>query len=137
MKLTDEQLKKLLQEQAELEQRHLTKSDMEAYTLLFESLDREKAAADRSETPDITDDVMAKIVLLEDKEDRKKDVFNLTLGVSFGFLAIATVYFFVDFSLLETGFLWIKEHVSIIAFAVIAICLIQVADKKLVGRNSR
>lgn len=135
MKLTDEQLKKLLQEQAETEQQRLTKADIETYALLFESLDEEKAATNTSVTPDITDDVMAKIVLLQDKQDRRKDMLNLISGIFIGSLAIAVTYLFIDLPLLETGLRWVKEHLSIIVFAVTVICLVQFADRKLMGRN--
>ncbi len=135
MKLTDEQLKKLLQEQAEIEQQQLTAPDTEAYALLFEALDDEKSAATGTPTADITDNVMAEIILLEERKDRRKDLFNLVSGILVGLLAISAVYFFVDLPLLKTALLWLKAYSPVIAFAMITLFLIQFADRKLIGRN--
>ncbi len=135
MKLTEEQLKKLLQEQAGMEQQQLSESDIAAYALLFESLNTEKAAVHHTAPTGITDDVMAKIVLLEEQKDRRKDAFNLLAGLSFGFLAVAVIYFFIDPPLLKAGFLWIKAYLPVISFAIITIGLIQLADRKIVWKN--
>lgn len=135
MKLTDEQLNKLLQEQAGIEGQELSESDIEAYELLFESLNTEKAAVHRMAPPGITDGVMARIVLLEEKKDRRKDAFNLIAGIFLGFLAIGVTYFYIDMPLLKACFLWIKEYFPVIAFAIIAIGLIQIADRKMVWKD--
>ncbi len=54
------------------------------------------AGATSRPTADITDNVMAEIILLEERKDRRKDLFNLVSGILVGLLAISAVYFFVD-----------------------------------------
>lgn len=130
MKLTDEQLKKLLKEQAETEEA-LTEKDIEAYTLLFETLKEEKDIT----SPSITDEVMARVLFLEERKDRRKDTLNLLGGIAFGIITIMSFYFFIDLPLLKTYLLWVKDYLPIIAFALLAIGLIQIADRKLLRKS--
>lgn len=131
----DEQLKKLLQEQAEIEQQPLAVSDIEAYTLLFESLESEREVQAAEVPVGVTDAVIAQVALLEERKDRRRDTITLVSALCLGLLATAVSYYFVDYPLLKTGLLWIKEHLSIVAFVVIAVFLIQFADKKLIMRH--
>lgn len=135
MKAMDEQLKKLLQEQAEIEQQPLAVSDIEAYTLLFESLESEREVQAAEVPVGVTDAVIAQVALLEERKDRRRDTITLVSALCLGLLATAVSYYFVDYPLLKTGLLWIKEHLSIVAFVVIAVFLIQFADKKLIMRH--
>ena len=135
MKPTDEQLKKLLQEQAEIEQRQLATQDIEAYTLLFESLNEEKEAQAGRASVEVADAVMAEIALLEERKDRRRDTVTLVLAIFVGLSATAVSYYFVDYPLLKAGLSWLKAHFSVVAFIIVAIGLIQFADKKLVSRN--
>lgn len=135
MKPTDKQLKKLLQEQTEIEDQQLADRDIEAYTMLFESLDKEQEAQAADTSIDIADEVMAEVALLEEKKDRRKDLVTVISALCIGVLATSISYYFVDYSLLKAGISWLKANFSIVAFIVIAVCLIQFADKKLVLRN--
>lgn len=131
----DEQLKKLLQEQAEIEQQPLAASDIEAYTLLFESLESEREVQAAEAPVGVTDAVIAQVALLEERKDRRRDTITLVSALCLGLLATAVSYYFVDYPLLKAGLLWIKGHLSVVAFVVIAIFLIQFADKKLIMRH--
>lgn len=133
MKPTDKQLKKLLQEQAEIEQRQLAAEDVDTYTLLFESLYEERNAQASKASIKVADAVMAEVTLLEERRDRRIDAITVILAMLCGLLATAISYYFIDFPLLKACLSWLKEHFSIIAFAIIAACLIQLADKKLVA----
>ncbi|WP_028298325.1 hypothetical protein [Olivibacter sitiensis] len=135
MNLTDEQLKKLLQEQADGEQKPLTDQDREAYTLLFDMLEKEKDNPIQHEPNEVVDEVMAKVLLIEEQKDKQKDTINFIAGISLGFLAIAIAFFFIDLPLLKSSLLWVKEYIPIIAFAAAIIVLVQLADKKLVRRH--
>ncbi|SEL72598.1 hypothetical protein [Parapedobacter koreensis] len=135
MKLTDEQLKKLLQEQAETEQSPLTMADIEAYTLLFESLDKEKATASQEPYLGLADDVMAEIILIQDKKDRRADAIHLALGIFSGLLALTVFYYLVDLPQLKAALLWLKAYLPIIVFVTIAVCAIQFADRKWVWKR--
>lgn len=135
MKPTDEQLKQLLQEQAEIEQRPLTEQDIDAYTLLMESLNHERKTQATTPPVEVVDTVMAEIALLEEQKDRRRDTITLVSAVCIGLLATAICYYFVDYALLTAGLSWFKAHVPVVAFIIIAVGLIQFADKKLVSRN--
>lgn len=133
MRLPDEQLKKLLQEQAETEERQLTPDEIDAYTLLFESLRSESQSAATS--VDVADAVMAEIALLEERRDRNRDLVTVILALCLGVLATSISYYFVDYPLLKAGLSWLKANFSVVLFVIIAVCLIQFADKKLVLRR--
>ncbi|WP_353128943.1 hypothetical protein [Parapedobacter pyrenivorans] len=133
MRLPDEQLKKLLQEQAETEERQLTPDEIDAYTLLFESLRSESQSAATS--VDVADAVMAEIALLEERRDRNRDLVTVILALCLGVLATSISYYFVDYPLLKAGLFWLKANFSVVLFVIIAVCLIQFADKKLVLRR--
>lgn len=133
MRLPDEQLKKLLQEQAETEERQLTPHEIDAYTLLFESLRSESQSAATS--VDVADAVMAEIALLEERRDRNRDLVTVILALCLGVLATSISYYFVDYPLLKAGLSWLKANFSVVLFVIIAVCLIQFADKKLVLRR--
>lgn len=133
MRLPDEQLKKLLQEQAETEERQLTPDEIDAYTLLFESLRSENQSAATS--VDVADAVMAEIALLEERRDRNRDLVTVILALCLGVLATSISYYFVDYPLLKAGLFWLKANFSVVLFVIIAVCLIQFADKKLVLRR--
>lgn len=133
MRLPDEQLKKLLQEQAETEERQLTPDEIDAYTLLFESLRSESQSAATS--VDVADAVMAEIAMLEERRDRNRDLVTVILALCLGVLATSISYYFVDYPLLKAGLFWLKANFSVVLFVIIAVCLIQFADKKLVLRR--
>ncbi|MGK6352271.1 hypothetical protein [Parapedobacter sp. DT-150] len=134
MKPTDEQLKQLLREQEEIEQRPLTERDIEAYSLLLESMNHErKTQTDTSVA--VVDAVMAEIALLEERKDRRRDAITLVSAVCVGLLATAICYYFVDYALLTAGLSWLKAHAPVVAFIIIAVGIIQFADKKLISRN--
>ena len=135
MKPTDKQLKKLLQEQAQLEQQQLAGRDIDAYTVLFESLNNEREAQASHTHIHVADEVMAEIALIEERKDRRKDTITLVSAMCVGLLATAISYYFVDYPLLRAALFWLKTHFAIVAFVIIAICLIQFADKKLVSRH--
>lgn len=138
MKWKNQQLKELLQEQAAIEQRPLAAEDIEAYVLLFESLDAEKKAQASKPSAisiEVADAVMAEVAVLEARKDRKVDNITLMLAISLGLLATAISYYFIDLPLFNACVSWLKEHISIVAFVVAATCLIQLADKKLVARG--
>lgn len=135
MKPTDKQLKELLQEQAEIEVQQLAARDIEAYTVLFESLGKERETQAADTSIDIADEVMAKVALLEEVKDRRRDLVTVISALCIGVLATSISYYFIDYPLLKAGLSWLKANFSIIAFIVIAVCLIQFADKKLVLRN--
>ncbi|GGG73065.1 hypothetical protein GCM10007415_00500 [Parapedobacter pyrenivorans] len=135
MRLTDEQLKKLLQEQAETEERQLAPDEIDAYTLLFESLRSEKENQSAATSVDVANAVMAEIALLEERRDRNRDLVTVILALCLGVLATSISYYFVDYPLLKAGLFWLKANFSVVLFVIIAVCLIQFADKKLVLRR--
>ncbi|SKB72754.1 hypothetical protein SAMN05660226_02833 [Parapedobacter luteus] len=135
MKLTNEQLSKLLREQAGAEQRPLTATDIDAYTQLFESLAQEALAANQEQPVGLLDEVMAEIVLLQEKKDRRTDALNLILGVGCGLIAIAVFYYVVDLPRFKAALLWLWAYLPIIGFAILAVCAIQFADRKWVWKR--
>lgn len=134
MKLTTEQLKRLLQEQAALEQKPWTEADAEGYTKLFKILADEKGQASNQEPFHIADEVMNSIVRLQEQRDGRIDTVNLTVGIGIGIIALAAIFYFIDFSLLQSGLSWITNHLDTIVFSLVAIVLVQLADRRLVRR---
>jgi len=135
MKLTNEQLRKLLDEQAGAEQQPLTATDIGAYTQLFESLAQEALAANHEQPIGLADEVMAQIVLLQEKKDRRTDALNLIVGVGCGLIAIAVFYYVVDLPRFRAALLWFRTYLPIIGFAILAVCAIQFADRKWVWKR--
>ena len=134
--MKDEQKRNLLLEQRNHEGGSLNEGDAEAYEALFYLLDAEKSSIRQSAAKEsIVNETMARIVILEEQKDKRRDTINLSLGITAGLVALATAYFFLDRPLLLAMLDWARQHLYTLLFSLLIILLIQLADRKLVHRT--
>lgn len=133
--MKDEQKRNLLLEQRDYEGGRLNEGDTEAYEALLYLLDAEKSSIWQSAAKEsIVDETMARIIILEEQKDKRRDAISLSLGVTTGLVVVATAYFFIDRPLLLATLDWAKQHLYTLLFSLLIILLIQLADRKLVRR---
>jgi hypothetical protein len=134
--MKDEQKRNLLLEQRDHEGGSLSEGDTEAYEALFYLLEAEKFSIQQPAAKEsIVDETMARIIILEEQKDKRRDAVSLSLGITAGLVAVATAYFFIDRPLLLTTLDWAKQHLYTLLFSLLIILLIQLADRKLVRRT--
>lgn len=137
MKIGDEELKRILREQRDVEENgSLSEEDMKAYSALMEVLDGEQRAYTQTATdPALVDAVMMQVLLLEEKKEEKRDAVFSLLAVLVGILALTVVYFATDYSALHVIFEGLQTHLFTLLFLVTVVVLVQVADRKLVWKK--